>query len=151
VDDLGSLLALVEALAGISTRVPIVFPVHPRTRERLANLTFDSRNIQFIEPVGYLEFLSLQSRARFVITDSGGIQEETTYLGVPCITMRKNTERPITVSLGTNILIGDDTDRLSSVIDQILAGAARKGTIPPLWDGKAGERIADVLYDCSIR
>jgi UDP-N-acetylglucosamine 2-epimerase (non-hydrolysing) len=150
VDDLGSLLALIEALAGISTRVPIVFPVHPRTRERLGNLTFNPRNIQFIEPVGYLEFMSLQSHARFVITDSGGIQEETTYLGVPCITMRKNTERPITLSLGTNTLIGDDVGRLSSIIDEILAGGAKKGTIPPLWDGKASERIADCLCERTV-
>jgi UDP-N-acetylglucosamine 2-epimerase (non-hydrolysing) len=145
VDDPKSLLALIETLAAVSSRIPIIFPVHPRTRERLASLTFDPRYIQFIEPVGYLEFLSLQSFARFVITDSGGIQEETTYLGVPCITMRKNTERPITLRLGTNILIGEDLSHLSSIIDEILAGRAKQGTIPPLWDGKASERIADCL------
>jgi UDP-N-acetylglucosamine 2-epimerase (non-hydrolysing) len=93
----------------------------------------------------YIEFLSLQSRAAVVITDSGGIQEETTYLGVPCLTMRTNTERPVTVTAGTNILIGDDRKKLIAEVRNILDGHAKKGITPPLWDGHAGKRIADIL------
>jgi UDP-N-acetylglucosamine 2-epimerase (non-hydrolysing) len=98
-----------------------------------------------LEPVPYIEFLALQARAAVVITDSGGIQEETTYLGVPCLTLRRNTERPITTEFGTNILIGEDTIRLRAELAKILAGNAKSGTIPPLWDGRASERIADVI------
>ena len=87
----------------------------------------------------------MQSRATVVVTDSGGIQEETTYLGVPCLTVRENTERPVTVSMGTNVLVGRDPDKLRRELSKVLAGQARKGAIPPLWDGKAGERIADIL------
>jgi len=98
-----------------------------------------------MEPVGYLEFLALQKDATVVITDSGGIQEETTFLGVPCLTVRKNTERPITVEVGTNILVGQDMERLKGEVYNILNGKAKKGKIPPLWDGKAAERIADIV------
>jgi len=91
----------------------------------------------------------MQSRATVVVTDSGGIQEETTYLGVPCLTVRENTERPVTVSMGTNVLVGRDPDKLQQELSKVLAGEAKKGTIPPLWDGKAGERIADILLEQS--
>jgi UDP-N-acetylglucosamine 2-epimerase (non-hydrolysing) len=93
----------------------------------------------------YIEFLALQRRAMVVITDSGGIQEETTYLHVPCITLRGNTERPVTVALGTNVLVGQNSDALREAFRKVLAGKAKRGTIPPLWDGKAGERIAEIL------
>ena len=99
-----------------------------------------------MDPLPYVEFLSLQSHATVVITDSGGIQEETTYLGVPCLTIRSNTERPVTVSLGTNVLVGQDPALLKSELTRILEGNAKKGSIPPLWDGQAGERIAEVLH-----
>jgi UDP-N-acetylglucosamine 2-epimerase (non-hydrolysing) len=96
-----------------------------------------------------MEFLALQHGAAVVITDSGGIQEETTYMGVPCLTLRNNTERPVTVTLGTNVIVGQERDKLSLELSKILAGKAKKGTIPPLWDGHAGERIADVLQGLS--
>ena len=95
-----------------------------------------------LDPLSYVDFLGLQSRATVVITDSGGIQEETTYLGVPCLTLRENTERPVTVRLGTNVLVGRDPDKLRSELARVLAGKAKKGTVPPLWDGHTGERIA---------
>jgi len=101
--------------------------------------------LQILDPLSYLEFLGMQSRATVVITDSGGIQEETTYLGVPCLTLRENTERPITVSLGTNVLVGRDPEKLRFELSRVLSGNAKKGTIPPLWDGQAGERIAALL------
>ena len=101
--------------------------------------------LHLLEPQGYLDFLALQSRARVVITDSGGIQEESTYLGVPCLTLRDTTERPVTVSMGTNILIGQDLERLQVELKRILAGEGKQGRIPPLWDGKASTRIADEI------
>ncbi len=147
VDDAASLLPIVHALKTVAGRIPLVFPVHPRTRQKLSDILNGCGGIRLLEPLGYLEFLCLQRHARLVITDSGGIQEETTYLGVPCLTMRKNTERPVTVSLGTNRLIGDDLEGLSAYVEDILAGGARKREIPPLWDGKAGARIADCLEE----
>ena len=105
----------------------------------------DLRGVTLTEPLGYLEFLALQSRASLVITDSGGIQEETTYLGVPCLTVRENTERPVTITLGTNELVGSDPARLERRALAILSGKAKKGRVPPLWDGRAGERIAEIL------
>jgi len=95
-----------------------------------------------LDPPSYVDLLGLQSRTTVVITDSGGIQEETTYLGVPCLTLRENTERPVTVTLGTNVLVGRDPDKLRSELARVLAGQAKKGTVPPLWDGHTGERIA---------
>jgi UDP-N-acetylglucosamine 2-epimerase (non-hydrolysing) len=105
----------------------------------------NARQLHVVDPLPYVDFLALQSRATVVITDSGGIQEETTYLGVPCLTVRENTERPITVSLGTNVLVGRDPQKLRTELALILAGKGKKGTVPPLWDGKAGERIAALL------
>jgi UDP-N-acetylglucosamine 2-epimerase (non-hydrolysing) len=123
----------------------VIFPAHPRTRKRIADFGLHADQLQILDPLSYLEFLAMQSRATVVITDSGGIQEETTYLGVPCLTLRENTERPITVSLGTNVLVGRDPEKLRSELARILAGHAKKGTIPPLWDGHAGARIAALL------
>ena len=145
VDDPDSLRRLMDALADIARDVPVVFPMHPRTRARLASSDFEPRGVRLLEPLSYLEFLALQRAAAVVITDSGGIQEETTYLGVPCLTMRENTERPVTITTGTNMLIGTDTSRLVRETRNILAGSIKRGTVPPMWDGKAAERIADHL------
>jgi UDP-N-acetylglucosamine 2-epimerase (non-hydrolysing) len=149
VDDPAMLAHIVAALAEISRDIQVIFPIHPRTNKLLSNLKLntDNLNLRLIEPLGYLDFLCLQQRAKLVITDSGGIQEETTFLGVPCLTVRENTERPVTVSIGTNILVGQDMDRLRSEVTGILANGGKKGGIPLLWDGKASERIADIIVD----
>jgi UDP-N-acetylglucosamine 2-epimerase (non-hydrolysing) len=148
VDEASMLGRIMEALQEIGQQLPVLFPIHPRTRQRLAEcgmkVTSNGR-MQILEPIGYLEFLALQKQAAVVITDSGGIQEESTFLGVPCLTIRANTERPITVSMGTNILIGQDMQRLRAEVDRILTQGPKQGQIPPLWDGKASERIADVI------
>jgi len=148
VDDPPTLARIVAALDHVADLVPVLFPIHPRTRKKLAEIGNGCDRLHLMEPLGYLEFLALQKRATVVITDSGGIQEETTYLRVPCLTLRKNTERPITVALGTNRLIGDDFDRLPREVDKIIGGDSAKGQIPPLWDGHAAERIAQVI--CSL-
>jgi len=144
VDDPAALAAIIAALAQIARELPVVFPVHPRTRARLAGLPA-AAELRLLEPLGYLDFLALQRHAALVITDSGGVQEETTFLGVPCLTVRENTERPITVTHGTNTLVGRDMGRLRDEVARILAGDVRGGAPPPLWDGRAGERIAAVL------
>lgn len=145
VDDLEWIKSLLDALEEIGDTLPVLFPVHPRTRQRLATLGNLPKAIQLLEPAPYLEFLGLQSRARVVITDSGGIQEETTFLGVPCLTVRENTERRITVTMGTNILVGRNMEKLYLELKRILSGNAKYGTIPPLWDGHAADRIATLL------
>ncbi len=147
VDDPDMLRRLLETLNDIGDSLPLVFPVHPRTRNRIADLglTALTSHLHMVVPVGYLDFLALQAHATMIITDSGGIQEESTYLGVPCLTVRENTERPITITTGTNILIGQDMALLQAEATKILRGEAKKGGIPPLWDGQAGERIASIL------
>ncbi len=147
VDDPAMLGQLLATLNRISESIQVVFPIHPRTRRRLEqyNLSGVGGNLLLTDPFGYLEFLWLQQHASVVVTDSGGIQEETTYLQIPCLTMRENTERPVTVEIGTNILVGGDTARLRQEVENILDGRAKKGAIPPLWDGKAGMRIARIL------
>jgi len=145
VDDPQSLRGILESLLEISEDLEIVFPVHPRTRQRIGEFGISVARLHLLEPLPYIEFLALQRRALAVITDSGGIQEETTYLRVPCITLRNNTERPITVSLGTNVLAGQDAATLKTELKKVLNGKAKNGTIPPLWDGKASERIAHIL------
>lgn len=145
VDDDAILQDLLQALEAIGQEVPVVFPVHPRTRARIAAGTFHPRHVRLSDPLSYLQFLNLQRHAAVVITDSGGIQEETTYLGVPCLTMRENTERPVTVTLGTNEIIGRDTALMTTRAFSILGGDRKAGSIPPLWDGKASERIADTV------
>ena len=145
VDNAGTLKNLLESLLEISQDLDIVFPVHPRTRQRIHEFGINVTRLHLLEPLPYIEFLALQRRAMVVITDSGGIQEETTYLHVPCITLRGNTERPVTVALGTNVLVGQNADALRKEFRKVLAGKAKRGTIPPLWDGKAGERIAEIL------
>jgi UDP-N-acetylglucosamine 2-epimerase (non-hydrolysing) len=145
VDDGDNLQRVLDSLRETSDYFDIVFPVHPRTRQRIKEFGLSVPRLHLVDPMPYVEFLALQTRAAVVITDSGGIQEETTYLGVPCLTMRENTERPITVTLGTNILVGEDKNRLTAELKNILDGKGKKGVIPPLWDGHAGDRIADVL------
>ena len=158
VDDLSWLRELLVTLAELSKQIDVVFPVHPRTRQRLDGLgTFPgaselgaSERLRLLEPLPYLEFLALQRRAALVITDSGGIQEETTFLGVPCLTVRENTERPITLTLGTNQLVGKDVRRLRTAAAEIIEKTARPraGTRDPrvpLWDGHAAERIAEIV------
>ena len=150
VDDPATLKRILATLNTISDRLQIVFPVHPRTKARIESLGYhfeDSTRFFAIPPTGYLECLALQQRATVVITDSGGLQEETTALGVPCLTVRENTERPVTITHGTNTLVGTDMELLSYEVSQILAGHGKGGRIPPLWDGSASERIADVVLD----
>jgi UDP-N-acetylglucosamine 2-epimerase (non-hydrolysing) len=146
VDDESAFLPMLQELDSLSEELPLIFPVHPRTRQKWsARLEQCSPNIQVIAPLGYLEFLALQKNARVVITDSGGIQEETTYLGTPCLTLRENTERPITVTLGTNVLIGRDWAMLRNQFHAALDSDRKHKGRPPLWDGKAAERIAEIL------
>ena len=148
VDNEASLQRILLTLKEISESIQIVFPVHPRTRGRIESLQFNvngNHRFLLLEPQGYLEFLGLQKNATVVVSDSGGIQEETTYLRIPCLTLRKNTERPVTVNVGSNILVGDDMDFLKSEMNKILDGQETKAEIPDLWDGKAGERIAKIL------
>jgi UDP-N-acetylglucosamine 2-epimerase (non-hydrolysing) len=145
VDDGVILKHILQSLLEVSQDLSVIFPAHPRTRKRIADFGLHADQLQILDPLSYLEFLGMQSRATVVITDSGGIQEETTYLGVPCLTLRENTERPITVSLGTNVLVGRDPEKLRFELSRVLSGNAKKGTIPPLWDGHAGERIAALL------
>ncbi|MBN1424920.1 UDP-N-acetylglucosamine 2-epimerase, partial [Candidatus Fermentibacteria bacterium] len=171
VDDPPMLGAIIDALGDISRHIPVIFPVHPRTMailSRIGDSRFVSGGAHFVSgaiaaalaptsdsvpqlrllpPLGYLDFLALQMHATVVITDSGGMQEETTYLGVPCLTVRANTERPITVSMGTNTLIGRDMIRLRAEVSHILGGHGKRGEIPPLWDGRAAERIASIIVE----
>ena len=150
VDTLEALGSFIECLKKIAEKIPIVFPVHPRTKasfDRLGIYSHFSRGkgIYLIEPLGYLKFLNLLLSAALVLTDSGGIQEETTFLGIPCITLRNNTERPITIDSGTNHLVGMNLDNIFRIVDNILDGQWKRGKIPPLWDGNAGKRIVDIL------
>ncbi len=159
VDDPAVLEKFIIALEKISRQLPIVFPAHPRTKNNLARYGLLSRinqldpqrgikadgGLWITEPLGYLDFLRLMSSARVVLTDSGGIQEETTFLKVPCLTLRDNTERPITVETGTNILVGTDPEVIPGVFAQIMAGSKVESAIPPLWDGHAAERIVEIL------
>jgi len=147
VDDPATLGQLLATLNRLSKDIQIIFPIHPRTRRRLEEFKLSEvgANVLLTDPFGYLEFLWLQQHAVAVVTDSGGIQEETTYLQIPCLTMRENTERPITAEIGTNILVGKDTVRLGKEIQNVLDGRGKKGTVPALWDGKAGQRIAEIL------
>ena len=150
VDELQALGRIVDALAEISERTTIVFPVHPRTQKMIAELGFSKRllglkNLQLIEPLGYLDFLGLYSGARLVLTDSGGIQEETSVLGIPCLTLRENTERPITVSLGTNTVVGTRTETIVSGAFAALDAKPKLAAAIPLWDGHTAERIVSSL------
>ena len=155
VDERETFARILDALEQISQRLPIIFPVHPRTRARIAEFGFAerverARALRLIDPLGYLDFLRLYSGARLVLTDSGGIQEETTALGIPCLTLSENTERPITVELGTNRIVGTNTSKITSAAFASLDAprddkSAKR--IPPLWDGKAAGRICDALQE----
>jgi UDP-N-acetylglucosamine 2-epimerase (non-hydrolysing) len=152
VDDTVTLQGLVKALEDIGQTLPLVFPVHPRTRQRFESLrvgaeSSTSGNIRYIAPLGYVEFISLVAGSRLALTDSGGLQEETTALGVPCLTLREQTERPITVTHGTNRIVGTSPDRIVSEAFRALAEPARATSRPPLWDGKAARRIVAALLD----
>jgi len=150
VDDASVFLPMIDVLDSISCDIPLVFPVHPRTRQRWsARLASCTPNLRVIDPLGYFEFLALQKNAVMVITDSGGIQEETTWLGTPCLTLRENTERPVTVTVGTNMLIGRDWHALRNNASSILRGQWKRGACPPLWDGSASVRIASILQQLS--
>ena len=151
VDDKAILQGILEALGEISTQLPIIFPIHPRTRKMVDQFNLghyfnqgDKVNgIWLTEPLGYLEFLHLNMQARLVLTDSGGLQEETTVLGVPCITMRNNTERPITCEVGTNVMVGNQPEEILKQARSILSGTIKHGSIPEKWDGHAAERIVE--------
>jgi UDP-N-acetylglucosamine 2-epimerase (non-hydrolysing) len=148
VDDPARLAGIMDALGEIARSVPVVFPVHPRTRKMIeasGGGIAAARGMRLVEPLGYLDFVKAERHARIVITDSGGIQEETTVLGIPCLTVRENTERPITIEIGTNVLVGTDPGRIREEAARILGGAAREHRVPPLWDGGTAGRIADVL------
>jgi len=151
VDNQHILTNLLMAIAEIGRRVPVVFPCHPRTAKEMNKGgvldRIDPNALRITEPLGYLDFLRLQSESFFVVTDSGGIQEETTYLQIPCITLRYNTERPVTVDEGTNLLIGPEPEKLVQASNEIIAGRSKKGRIPDLWDGKTAERIVSLLSD----
>src|SRR5262249_22270059 len=146
VDDQETLESLMGTISELANAMPVLFPVHPRTRSRLERMK-NRLNPKVIvtEPEPYLTFLGLMAKARYVLTDSGGIQEETTILGVPCLTLRENTERPVTISSGTNVLVGRDAEKIRSEVSHILNGYQRKGERPPLWDGKTSIRLVDVI------
>ncbi|MGI6341493.1 MAG: non-hydrolyzing UDP-N-acetylglucosamine 2-epimerase [Bacteroidales bacterium] len=145
VDEASKLKSLMDEIVNNVHKLPIVFPIHPRTAKVFKELGVDANNLHIVEPLGYLEFNYLVKHSKAVITDSGGITEETTVMGVPCITLRDNTERPETVTIGTNELIGTDPSAIKPVLDKLFAGEWKKGDIPELWDGKAAERIVEIL------
>lgn len=150
VDSPEILKAVVSVISELARELPVVFPAHPRTRKNLEMLGLNkslSQNVSCIEPLSYLPFIGLTARSRMILTDSGGIQEETTVLGIPCITMRDNTERPITCSIGTNVLVGTDSSKIRAAVQCVLDGKVRRGGIPEKWDGRAGERIVSVLLN----
>jgi UDP-N-acetylglucosamine 2-epimerase (non-hydrolysing) len=146
VDSTEKLAEILGAIDAIAKQVPIVFPVHPRTQQRLSQGGIKRYpQLRLIQPLGYLDFLCLLSNATLALTDSGGIQEETTALGVPCLTLRENTERPITISQGTNVLVGTNPSKIAAATEQVLRGDGKRGRTPPLWDGHAAERIVEIL------
>lgn len=146
VDDPARLSELFDVLEEIQQRIPVVFPIHPRTADAIqSRLGGRTLKLRTTPPLGYLEFLRLMADARLVLTDSGGIQEETTVLGVPCLTLRVNTERPVTVEQGTNRIVGNDPHAIRAEVAKVLDGESRQGRIPDRWDGQAAKRIVDVL------
>ncbi len=152
VDNKENFEKLLNAFEQIEKRLPLIFPIHPRSQKMIDQFGLRSKvermkNLKLLDPLGYLDFMKLLHNAKLVLTDSGGIQEETTYLGIPCITMRENTERPITVEVGTNVLVGTDTQRIIAEAEKVLDGKAKNGQIPELWDGHAAERIVKILHE----
>ena len=152
VDEVSGLEMLLGAFCEIGKHVRIVFPMHPRTSKNIERLGLSSKlaeipNLTITEPIGYLDFMKLQMNAKFILTDSGGIQEESTFFGVPCLTLRENTERPITITEGTNQLVPLDSRSIVQYSMKILQGEVKKGTIPKYWDGNTAERVVKVLGD----
>jgi len=150
VDDVSIFSGILDALTAIQKELPVLFPAHPRTRRQMQAFGFQARleaapNLRIVEPLSYLRNLDLMMHARLVLTDSGGLQEETTILGIPCLTIRENTERPVTISEGTNTLVGSDPQRIVAETRRILTGKAKTGRIPELWDGRAAQRIVNVI------
>ena len=144
-DDDRTLKIILEYLLEVNSQLKVVFPVHPRTRQRIADFGIDASQLDFREPLPYIEFLALQRRATAVVTDSGGIQEETTYLKVPCLTLRNNTERPVTVTMGTNILVGQDGARLRAELTKVLEGKQKQVRFRPSGTDALAQRIAEIL------
>jgi UDP-N-acetylglucosamine 2-epimerase (non-hydrolysing) len=151
---------MIDVLRTVSQELPVLFFAHPQTTKRIKDYGLEglflyqgsaekelSRGIHILHPLGYIEFIAHVSHATVVLTDSGGIQEETTFLGIPCITLRTNTERPVTVDVGTNIIAGHDVNIVARHIRRVLEGSHKKGQIPELWDGKTSARIADIILD----
>src|SRR5437867_11666566 len=151
VDDPKVLGPILQALEEISRTMPVLFPIHPRTQKRVRDFGFSMDGIRTMAPLGYLEFLNLESTATVVLTDSGGLQEETTILGVPCLTLRHNTERPVTITDGTTIMVGPNTDRILDAFSQIMVGDWTPKGPPEYWDGHAAERIVRVIRDIRER
>lgn len=145
VDRPEDLREITGALTAIGSRLPVVFPVHPRTRAALESAGIENDSVTLLDPLGYVDFVSLMQSARVVITDSGGVQEETTFLNVPCLTVRPNTERPVTITHGTNRLVKSDSASIVDAVERCLKEKRREGGPPPLWDGHAAKRIADVF------
>ncbi len=150
VDSFDNLSSILDAIYEIQKQIKVVYPVHPRSRRRIIDFGFEKKLCEMskfvlVNPLGYLDFLHLMDNARFVLTDSGGIQEETTILGVPCITLRNETERPITVTEGTNVVVGRDKGKILFEVSKVLNGQGKTGKIPLKWDGKAAERIVEIL------
>jgi UDP-N-acetylglucosamine 2-epimerase (non-hydrolysing) len=151
VDTAHGFAAVLKAIGSGVRGMTVVFPVHPRTAKTLAALGELPKNLLFVDPQPYLEFNHLVKHAKAVITDSGGVTEETTVMGVPCITMRDTTERPETVTMGNNELIGTDPAKLKPALDKLFAGQWKKGAVPPLWDGRTGERIVERLEALTLK
>ncbi len=154
VDSPEILKKILAAVATIQQEMPVIFPIHPRTRKMLSQFGLDEAvramtSLTLTEPLGYLAFLKLMSEARFVLTDSGGVQEETTYLNIPCLTLRENTERPITTTLGSNRLVPLETDAIVSYAQQALQGRLQRKAVPPMWDGETSTRIVDIFKSLS--
>jgi UDP-N-acetylglucosamine 2-epimerase (non-hydrolysing) len=152
VDNRESLVAILSILQRVETHGKVIFLIHPRTRKRLEEFQLSSqfsavRNLVLTNPLGYLDFLNLMMDANIVLTDSGGIQAETTFLDVPCVTLRENTEQPCTIECGTNVLAGLDVDKVTEFVARCYEGHWKKGRVPELWDGKAAERIGKILVD----
>jgi UDP-N-acetylglucosamine 2-epimerase (non-hydrolysing) len=143
VDNQSTILKLLKTIKEINKKIPIIFPCHPRTIKKIIN----KERLQIIEPLGYLDFLKLQSESKFVLTDSGGIQEETTYLKIPCLTLRNNTERPVTVNIGSNTIVGTNYNQIMKGVEQILNNNYKVGEIPYLWDGETAKRIVNILRE----
>ncbi|PIR88898.1 MAG: UDP-N-acetylglucosamine 2-epimerase (non-hydrolyzing) [Candidatus Harrisonbacteria bacterium CG10_big_fil_rev_8_21_14_0_10_40_38] len=148
VDNVGDFAKLITVSEKVAEKIPLIFPVHPRTKNQLKEAGIKTNaGIRYIEPLGYADFMKLVKNAKLVLTDSGGIQEETTVLGIPCITLRDNTERPITVEVGTNIVTSSDKDKIMREVNAILTDGGKKGNVPMYWDGKASERIVEIILN----